>query len=124
MHIYIYTHTRTHNYTTTWLSLARPLPPIPHTHIHARAHTKKNIAGNVDKLNKALAANPAPTLQALVRADKAAGRHKDKNSATVALLWFKRYVCLSVFVCLVCVCVCVCVACVLRARACVWCALG
>jgi hypothetical protein len=51
---------------------------------------KSDVGGNVDKLKKALAAAPAETLQALILAEKATGKHKDKNSAACALLWFKR----------------------------------
>jgi hypothetical protein len=49
------------------------------------------VGGNVEKLKKAKGANPtAVTLQQLIRAEKAAGTHKDKNGASTALLWFKR----------------------------------
>jgi len=51
---------------------------------------KADVGGNVDKLLKALAASPAPSLQQLINAEKAAGKHTDKNSAACALLWFKR----------------------------------
>mmetsp|Transcript_43498 Transcript_43498/g.85012 ORF Transcript_43498/g.85012 Transcript_43498/m.85012 type:complete len:200 (-) Transcript_43498:316-915(-) len=51
---------------------------------------KADVGGNVDKLVKALAANPSPTLQALINAEKKAGKEKDKASAAIALLWFKR----------------------------------
>jgi hypothetical protein len=52
---------------------------------------KSDVGGNVEKLKKARASNPAATtLQQLIRAEKAAGAHKDKNGASTALLWFKR----------------------------------
>ncbi len=52
---------------------------------------KSDVGGNVEKLKKARVQNPtATTLQQLVRAEKAAGTHKDKNGASTALLWFKR----------------------------------
>lgn len=44
----------------------------------------------MDKLLKALAANPVSTLQELLLAEKAGGKHKDSKSACCALLWFKR----------------------------------
>jgi hypothetical protein len=39
---------------------------------------------------KALEANPQPSLQKLILAEKAKGKHKDKSSVSNALLWFKR----------------------------------
>ena len=54
---------------------------------------KSDVGGNVKKLNEALAAHPGhSTLHQLVLAEKAAGKHKDKNGAATALLWFKRSV--------------------------------
>ena len=50
----------------------------------------------MDKLKKARTLNPsATTLQQLVLAEKAAGKQKDKNGASIALLWFKRCIYLS-----------------------------
>uniref|UniRef100_A0A7S0N890 Glycolipid transfer protein domain-containing protein n=1 Tax=Cryptomonas curvata TaxID=233186 RepID=A0A7S0N890_9CRYP len=52
---------------------------------------KSDVGGNVEKLKKSRANNAAATtLQQLIRAEKAAGTHKDKNGASTALLWFKR----------------------------------
>jgi hypothetical protein len=52
---------------------------------------KSDVGGNVEKLKKAKAKNPeAASLQDLIRAEKKAGTHKDKNGASTALLWFKR----------------------------------
>ena len=49
------------------------------------------MGGNVEKILKALAASPAATLQELLKAEKAANKHKHKDSAACALLWFKRW---------------------------------
>eukprot|EP00286_Rhodomonas_abbreviata_P025377 CAMPEP_0181297502 /NCGR_PEP_ID=MMETSP1101-20121128/5274_1 /TAXON_ID=46948 /ORGANISM="Rhodomonas abbreviata, Strain Caron Lab Isolate" /LENGTH=199 /DNA_ID=CAMNT_0023402443 /DNA_START=231 /DNA_END=830 /DNA_ORIENTATION=- len=51
---------------------------------------KSDVGGNVKKLKDALAAAPADSLQALLRNEKAAGKHKNKEAAAIALLWLKR----------------------------------
>ncbi|KAJ1472983.1 glycolipid transfer protein-domain-containing protein [Baffinella frigidus] len=51
---------------------------------------KADLNGNVEKLVKHLAATPAATLHAMIRAEKAAGKSKEKNSASGSLLWLKR----------------------------------
>ena len=51
---------------------------------------KSDVAGNIRKLQRALANNPARTMQDLIRSEKAAGNHMNKDGACCALLWLKR----------------------------------
>ena len=51
---------------------------------------KSDVGGNVTKLKAAHAKNPAASLNKLILDEVAAGKTKDKTSASIALLWFKR----------------------------------
>jgi len=51
---------------------------------------KSDVGGNVTKLKAAHAKNPTASLNKLILDEVAAGKTKDKTSASIALLWFKR----------------------------------
>ena len=52
---------------------------------------KGDIGGNISKLQKASSQYPDKrTIQKLVLAEKQAGKQKDSNGASLALLWFAR----------------------------------
>jgi hypothetical protein len=55
------------------------------------APVKSDIGGNIQKLKKALEKNADKrSIQMLIVAEKAAGKHKDATAASSALLWFSR----------------------------------
>mmetsp|Transcript_49950 Transcript_49950/g.100269 ORF Transcript_49950/g.100269 Transcript_49950/m.100269 type:complete len:164 (-) Transcript_49950:22-513(-) len=53
---------------------------------------KSDVAGNVEKVRRAWHKHEASTVGELLRAEKALGYHRNKESASVAVLWLQRTV--------------------------------